>query len=119
MQLKQINRILVQFSPYTGNARSAREFITRITSRKAQESNADCKIETRVRVKGEPFVEIEYENKQVARIDTGELTIQQILEQKLKAAGFGAGDKLESAWQQHFGKETDSVGQVQFIPRQT
>lgn len=41
------------------------------------------------------------------------------LPQKLKAAGFGAGDKLESAWQQHFGKETGSVGQVQFIPRQT
>jgi len=41
------------------------------------------------------------------------------MSQKLKAAGFGAGDKLESAWQQHFGKETDSVGQVQFIPRQT
>ena len=41
------------------------------------------------------------------------------LPQKLKAAGFGAGDKLESAWQQHLGKETSSVGQVQFIPRQT
>jgi hypothetical protein len=84
-----------------------------------------------VRVQGEPFVEIEYENKQVTRIDTGSLTIGEIMEQvqsraeemdtmqKLKAAGFGAGDKLESAWQQHLGKESSSVGQVQFIPRQT
>ena len=32
-------------------------------------------------VKGEPFVEIEYENKQVTRIDCAELTVAQILEQ--------------------------------------
>lgn len=38
--------------------------------------------------------------------------------QKLKAAGFGAGQTLESAWQQHMGKETAQVGSVQFVPRQ-
>ncbi|KAL4439865.1 hypothetical protein ABPG75_002866 [Micractinium tetrahymenae] len=129
MQLKQISRILVQFSPYTGQARSAREFLARVTSRPAQATNPDCQVLARVRVKGEPFVEIEFDNKQVARIETGGLTIQQILEQvqsrteeidtmqKLKDAGFGS-SKLESSWQRELGKETSTVGQVQFVPRQ-
>jgi len=39
------------------------------------------------------------------------------MSQKLKAAGFGAGDKLELAWQQPFGKETDLVGLVQVSTR--
>jgi len=37
--------------------------------------------------------------------------------QKLKAAGFGS-STLESSWQQNLGKETATVGQVQFVPRQ-
>lgn len=49
MQLKQISRILVQFSPYTGQARSAREFLARVTSRAAQASNPDCTVQARVR----------------------------------------------------------------------
>lgn len=129
MQLKQISRILVQFSPYTGQARSAREFLARVTSTPAQLTNPDCQIKTRVRVKGDAFVEIEYDNKQVTRIDTGDMTVQQILEQvqsraeemdtmqKLKDAGLGS-SLLESSWQQHMGKETVAVGSIKFIPRQ-
>lgn len=49
MQLKQISRILVQFSPYTGQARSAREFLARVTSRPAQATNPDCQVQARVR----------------------------------------------------------------------
>ena len=48
MQLKQISRILVQFSPWTGEARSAREFVKQITSDGARASNPDCKVDTRV-----------------------------------------------------------------------
>ncbi|PSC69249.1 39S ribosomal mitochondrial [Micractinium conductrix] len=129
MQLKQISRILVQFSPYTGQARSAREFLARVTSAPAQASNPECQVQARVRVKGDPYVEIEYGNKQVARIDTGKLTVAQILEQvqsraeemdtmqKLKEAGFGT-SQLESGWQQALGKETPSIGAVQFVSRQ-
>ena len=49
MQLKQISRILVQFSPYTGQARSAREFLARVTSSPAQKTNPDCQVQARVR----------------------------------------------------------------------
>ncbi len=48
MKLKQISRILVQFSPWTGEARSAREFLARVTSAPARASNPDCKVEHRV-----------------------------------------------------------------------
>lgn len=47
MNLKQITRILVQFSPLAGNGASAREFLARIVC--AQSSNPDCKIEQKVR----------------------------------------------------------------------
>lgn len=48
MKLKQISRILVQFSPWTGEARSAREFLARVTSAPAHASNPDCKVEHRI-----------------------------------------------------------------------
>jgi hypothetical protein len=38
--------------------------------------------------------------------------------QKLEAAGFGVGSQLESSWQREMGKETATVGSVQFVPRQ-
>ena len=50
--LKQLQRVLVQFSPWTGEGRSAREFLSRLQTVKAQASNPDCKIESRIRVKG-------------------------------------------------------------------
>lgn len=49
MQLKQISRVLVQFSPWQGSGRSAREFLARVTSKPAAASNPDCKVESRVR----------------------------------------------------------------------
>ena len=48
MQLKQLKRIVVQFAPSLGNARSAREFLARVTARKVQATNPDCKVEQRV-----------------------------------------------------------------------
>jgi hypothetical protein len=63
----QISRILVQFSPYTGQARSAREFLARVTSQPARQSNPDCEVQARVRVKGDPFIEIQFDNKQAGR----------------------------------------------------
>eukprot|EP00887_Chlorella_sp_A99_P000468 scaffold17.g468.t1 len=128
MQLKQISRVLVQFSPLQGNARSAREFLARVTSKPAAASNPDCTVETRVRVKGEPFVEVQYENKQVERIATAHLTISQVIEQvmsraeemetgqKLKGAGL-QNDKIASGWGGAAGREAEA-GSVQFIPRQ-
>lgn len=80
------------------------------------------------RVKSEPIIEIEYENKNVERIVTTGMTINQILERvqskaqememtaKLKQAGLD-GQKLDSPWLQHMGKET-SVGSSAHIPRQ-
>jgi large subunit ribosomal protein L53 len=49
MQLKQIARIVVRFSPWEGDARSAREFLARITSASARASNPECKVEHQVR----------------------------------------------------------------------
>lgn len=49
MHLKQISRIVVRFSPWTGEARSAREFLARVTSAPARASNPDCKVDTKIR----------------------------------------------------------------------
>lgn len=49
MNLGQLSRVVVQFSPWTGNARSAREFLSRVTSRRATESNPSCEIKSFVR----------------------------------------------------------------------
>ena len=81
------------------------------------------------RVKSEPIIEIEYENKSVERIVTSNLSITQILDlvqnkaqemdtaTKLKAAGID-GQKLVSPWMQSAGKEQQGVGSTAFIPRQ-
>lgn len=127
MHLKQLSRVLVQFSPWTGTARSAREFLARVSSVPAQKSNPECKVESKVRVKGDPFVEVTYENQQVARIYTADLNVEQIVEQlrtkieemdtatKLKAAGIH-GQVLESKWGESLGKERE-LGEAQFVPR--
>jgi hypothetical protein len=49
MQLKNISRIVVQFSPFAENTSSVREFLARITSKRARESNPGCQVVTRVR----------------------------------------------------------------------
>lgn len=47
MNLKQISRIMVQFSPWTQkNSSSAREFLARIICQ--QSTNPDCKIERKI-----------------------------------------------------------------------
>ena len=79
-------------------------------------------------MKSEPIIEIEYENKNVERMVTSNMTITQILERvqniaqemdtaaKLKAAGL-EGQKLVSPWLQSAGKE-EGVGNSARIPRQ-
>lgn len=37
--------------------------------------------------------------------------------QKLKAAGLGS-QQLDSSWHRHLGKETATVGKIDFVPRQ-
>lgn len=52
MVLKHLSKVVVQFSPFTGNSRSAREFLARVTAPKAQASNPDCVVDGRVRKQG-------------------------------------------------------------------
>lgn len=52
MVLKQLSRVVVQFSPWSRDGKSAREFLSRIQAVKAQASNPDCKIVPRMRVEG-------------------------------------------------------------------
>lgn len=52
MVLKHLSKVVVQFSPFSGNSRSAREFLARVTAPKAQASNPDCTVDGRVRAKG-------------------------------------------------------------------
>lgn len=49
MNLEKITRVVVRFSPWTGNAASAREFLARACSRKAQTSNPNCEISSSIR----------------------------------------------------------------------
>lgn len=45
MQLKQLSKVVVRFSPWQENARSAREFLSRCLSPSASKSNPDCKVQ--------------------------------------------------------------------------
>lgn len=81
MQLKQLARVVVRFSPWQENGRSAREFLSRCQSPAAIASNPDCKVEVVVRVEGDPYVIVQYTNQKQERIDTGSKTVGQILEQ--------------------------------------
>lgn len=79
-------------------------------------------------MKSDPFIEIEYENKEVERIVTTKLTIVEILDivqskaqemdtgAKLAAAGF-QGQQLVSPWLRSTGRELD-VGTTAHVPRQ-
>lgn len=118
MQLKQLNRVFISMAPWTGTARSAREFLARCTAPKAVASNPDCKVETELRLKGESYVEIEYANKQIDNFKTANMTVQQIIarirttsetmdtREQLKAAGL-ADVKLESNWGVEVGRERE------------
>ena len=52
MKLKQLQKVIVEFSPLSGKSRSAREFVSRLQSPKAQASNPECTLSTRVRTSG-------------------------------------------------------------------
>lgn len=44
MHLRQLARILVQFSPWKSNSGSAREFLFQVSSSKARASNPACEV---------------------------------------------------------------------------
>ncbi|KAK9808773.1 hypothetical protein WJX72_003298 [[Myrmecia] bisecta] len=73
--LKQLNRVVVQFSRWSAHGRSAREFLARISAAKALASNPECKIVRKI--EGDS-----------SDMDTAEL---------LQQASF-AGQKLTSEW---------------------
>ena len=81
MPLTRISRLLVQFAPLKPESRSAKEFLARVTTAKAKASNPECKVETKVRISGSPFVLVEFANKQQDKIQTAGLTAPQILAQ--------------------------------------
>lgn len=101
MKLKQISKVFVQFSPWNEKSVSAREFLARVSSKNAKTSNPDCKISSAVRVKGDPLVQVEFDNKHVELLNTSAMKVNDIITLiktkademetmgKLKAAGFG------------------------------
>jgi large subunit ribosomal protein L53 len=78
MKLQQITRILIQYSPYVGKTTSIKEFLTQISCKSARLSNPDCKVDTVLRLKGDPFIELTYENSNVERIETSGMTVLEI-----------------------------------------
>ena len=74
--LKQLSRIFVQFRP---EDRSAREFLSRIICQRG--TNPECKIEQALTVEpgAEPVIEIEFDTKEVVRVDPSGMTVGEIL----------------------------------------
>ncbi|KAI8111378.1 hypothetical protein M9435_003879 [Picochlorum sp. BPE23] len=118
---------MVQFSPWTQkNSSSAREFLARIICQ--QSTNPDCKIERKILLKGDPKVEIEYDNKEVTKLETSGMTVDDIvnivknrademeMSAQLKAAGL-SGYTFTSTWKRDT-KGKDFVGSAHKIPRQ-
>lgn len=109
MSLARISRVVVRFHCKEFESRSARDFWARITSGKIQKTNPDCKIESRLLLKGSPSVACEYTNKNTTAFSTVGLTAPQILERLqqlsdqmetsdvLQKVGV-AGAQLESGW---------------------
>lgn len=110
MVLRQLSRVSVRFSPWSGSdSCSAREIVQRLSGPQAKASNPDCKVDVLIRVKGEPMVAVKYKNGVVDRIPSAKLSAQQILamlrdrsaeleaEEFLKKSG-AAGQQLESDW---------------------
>lgn len=86
MPLSRVAKIVVQFSPLSPGGRSVREFLNRITTRKAAASNPDCEVLTRVRVKGDAFCRIEYKNGLSDEFETAKLKAEDIFERMKHAA---------------------------------
>ena len=109
MPLSKVAKVVVQFSPWTGEARAAREFFTRITSEKARKSNPECVVEAKVRISGQPRIFVEYANKEQEMIIAIGITAPEIVEKirshsqdgdtraLLQKAGL-EGTKLETHW---------------------
>lgn len=111
MPLSRIAKVVVRFSPLTPEARSAREFLARISSGKARASNPQCEIVTSLRVAAStPTVSVTYTaTKQTETIDTSSLTADRIFErmqsitdeldssETLSKIG-GTSSKLSSMW---------------------
>lgn len=80
------------------------------------------------RLKGDPKVEIEYDNKEVTKLETSEMTVDDIvnivknrademeMNAQLKAAGL-SGYTFSSTWNRNT-KSKDFVGSAHKIPRQ-
>ncbi len=78
MSLARVTRIVVRFSPWSTECRSARDFLARIAS--AQATNPECQITTQLRLSGRPSITVEYINKRTDTFDTSELTAPQIID---------------------------------------
>lgn len=122
MVLKQLNKVVVRFSPWADHTSSAREFLARCTAPKAMASNPDLKVEVLLRIKGDPYVEVEYNNKQVERFASGHLNVEQLMfEIKARSAalttmellkkGGMEGQLLESPWDGNPGKTKQPLGE--------
>jgi hypothetical protein len=72
--LKQLSRILVRFRP---KDTSAREFLSRILCQRS--TNPDCKIDKELTEGGTPLVEVEFDSKEVIRLDPSSMTAADIV----------------------------------------
>ncbi|KDD75618.1 hypothetical protein H632_c589p1 [Helicosporidium sp. ATCC 50920] len=127
MQLKQLSKILVVFSPWKRSSASAREFLFQASSPKSRASNPSCDVSARLNLKQDPYVEITYENKKVEKIATGDLNVRKIVERIdsvaadmeteaiLKGAGLH-GQTIVSTWHSEIGRERE-VGERTNIDR--
>ena len=118
--LKQLSRILIQFRPQD---RSAREFLSRIVCQRG--TNPDCKIEKELVVTGNPLIEIEFNTKEVVRLDPSEMTVSDIVRlvsdkssemdmiKQLKAAGLA-----DHTFEIREARGASFVGEQTKIPRQ-
>ena len=80
MSLARISRVVIRFHGEQADSRSAREFWARINCGKIRKSNPECKIESKLFLKGDPSVACEYSNKSSTKFSTVGLTAPQILE---------------------------------------
>ena len=77
LDLRQLSRIVVRFRPQD---RSAREFLSRVVCQSG--TNPDCKIEHALmsdNADGTASVEVEFDTKEVVRLETDGMTVGDIL----------------------------------------
>lgn len=80
VSLKQVAKVTVSFCPFDAKTATAREFLTRISSKGMRDSNNKCEVNSSIKNDGsEPVVEVIFNDKDTLTMKTKNLKLMDML----------------------------------------